>query len=743
MIPILYETTENSFTTNGIGRLSDAISCVVTEERNGPYELEMQYPITGQYFSELTHSRIIYAVPADGKDGQPFRIYRIEKPLDGICTIYAEHISYELAHIPVKPFTAGSCSAALLALVNNAGQDCPFTVWTNKEVVSSFTLREPKTFRELLGGTQGSILDVYGKGEYEFDKYLVRLYVNRGTDSGVTIRYAKNLVDLVNDENIEDTYTGVCPYWADESGALVMLPEVAMWSATAANYPYKRTKIVDFSDEWETAPTVAQLRARTQTYIEANNIGIPKTNIDVEFVPLWQTEGATLGSPHFDLVIPSTVNGDTLENVAGRVEGDTVYLDNAYWQVTFEDYKILERIHLCDTVTVVYDALGVSHKAEVIKTVYNVLKDRYDSIEVGDAKTTLASIVTGLDSDIAAAEAAASGSDVAEKLMEYVDHQTELISGGLGGYVVLNPNANGEPQEILIMDSDDIATAVNVIRMNKNGIGFSKTGYEGPYTSAWTIDGTLNTDFIGAGTITGAQIAAGSITAGNLSLYGKMGVYTDSTLTTNGGYIGYMAGATPAGTTNGIAIMDSNSLNYVMATTAGVKMRNGSATTPGECNISDGVMEFVGRSAYFQGDTYLNAVSSGGGIGYSGTTYANVLEAMDEVSIVYGTSKAVRLFKASDGGGQIALYNSSAAPVFQVYPTTYGGAMTLGAINGSTVVSLYASQYGGVLALSNASGNVRVNMFVDQSSGGCLTLTDPSGNYATLTRALIQKLSDL
>ena len=275
MIPILFESTETSFTTNGIGRLSDAISCIVTEERNGPYELEMQYPITGQYFSELQHSRIIYAVPADGKAAQPFRIYRIEKPLNGVCTIYAEHVSYELAHIPVKPFTASTCVTALQGLVTNAGQTCPFSVWTNKSVTANFTLREPKTFRELLGGVQGSILDIYGKGEYEFDGYTVKLYVNRGTDSGVVIRYAKNLTELVNDENIEEVYTGVCPYWASENGTVVMLPEVAIWAPTAANFPYKRTKIVDFSDEFEEQPTVAQLRAKTNQFIADNDIGIP------------------------------------------------------------------------------------------------------------------------------------------------------------------------------------------------------------------------------------------------------------------------------------------------------------------------------------------------------------------------------------------------------------------------------------------------------------------------------------
>jgi phage minor structural protein len=721
MIPILFESTETSFTTNGIGRLSDAISCIVTEERNGIYELEMQYPITGQYFDELTHSRIIFATPADGKSGQPFRIYRIEKPLNGICTIYAEHISYELAHIPVKPFSATACAAALNGLVTNAGQTCPFTVWTNKSVTANFTLREPRTFRELLGGTQGSILDVYGKGEYEFDKYLVKLYVNRGTDSGVVIRYAKNLTELVNDENIEEVYTGVCPYWASENGTVVMLPEVAIWASTAANFPYKRTKIVDFSNEFEEQPTVAQLRARTNEFIAANDIGIPKVNIDVSFVPLWQTEGASLGSPQFDLVIPGRVEGDTLVDVAGRVEGDTVYFEDAYFEVSFNDYKILERVHLCDTITVQYDALGVSYKAEVIKTIYDVLRDRYESIEVGEPKTTLASIVTDIDSDISRVEAEVTGDDITQRLMEYVDHQTELITGGLGGYVIIGQNANGEPEEILIMDTADKTTATNVIRMNKNGIGFSTTGYSGPFTSAWTIDGIFNTAFIGAGSITGTQIAAGSITgvqiaagsitAGNLSLYGKMGVYTDENLSTVGGYIGYMSGSTGGATTNGIGIMSPNSSNYLIATNSGVRMTYGGTT---DCELylySGGITAFGNVRLNMTRNPISGLPEMGAYNTYVGAIYA-------------GLNSRAGLFETDDGRGVVRLwhYNTSLG-------NAYVGAQMYCGANGYGEVDVYNNQ-----------GNLRASLYCTTGNAGALQLKNAYNETQTLTYG---KLKDL
>lgn len=575
MIPKLFAATATRFTSNGLGRLSDAVECTVTEERNGPYELFMRYPITGKHYADISLSKIIYAVPADGKNGQPFRIYRIEKPLNGIVSIYAEHISYQLNHIPVMPFTATSCAQALTRMVNNSAQANPFTVWTDKETTGNFAVTEPREFRALLGGTQGSILDVYGKGEYEFDGYTVKLHLNRGIDTGVVLRYGKNITDLTQDENIETTITGVCPFWKDQtSGTTVTLPEYAVWSSTAANFPYKRTAVVDFSSDFQTEPTVEQLRQRANKYIEDNDIGIPKVSLDVEFVPLWQMEGVSTGNPTRTLMLPATVDGDTLQNLGGSVSGDTVTLSDAYWDITFDDYKVLERLHLCDTLTVRYDALGVDATAKITKTVYNVLADRYDSLEVGDARTNLAHQIAGVDDTLQ--NLRAQMQNERSTLQAYVDHQTELITGGLGGYVVFNYNADGQPEELLIMDSDDMTTAVNVIRMNKNGIGFSTTGYNGPFTSAWTIDGVFNADFIGAGSITANIIKGGLLTdeagknywdlvSGDLSMSGEFSMSTNA-LTANIGDITYTSvnndGSSTEITTQGFKVEPTSGETY-------------------------------------------------------------------------------------------------------------------------------------------------------------------------------------
>ena len=485
MKPILFDLTETEFTSNGLGRLSDALSCIITEERNGAYELEMTYPIDGIHFSDIAHSRIIYAQPADGKSKQPFRIYYISKPIDGISEIKAEHISYQLSHIPLKPFEASSVGEALAGLKVNAAEACPFTFWTDKTTVASFKVTAPESIRAKLGGEEGSILDAYG-GEYEFDGYTVKLHNARGQNRNVTLRYGKNITDIHQEENIANTYTGVMPYWAgasenSEEEEIVCLPEYVIHSANASNFPYQRTIALDLSGEFEEKPTVEQLRTRARAYMTANAIGTPQVAIEVSFLPLWQTE-------------------------------------------EYKDIAVLERVYLCDTVSVYFPKLDISATAKVIKTEYDVLNERYNTIELGDAKSSFAQAVQQDISGavVKAVQKAPSTTD----LQKAVNKATKLITGGLGGYVIIKQNADGQPEEILVMDTDDTSTAENVIRINKNGIGFSTTGYNGPFNTAWTIDGGFVADYITSGVLNAALITAGYLSAdriqgGTLTMGGK------------------------------------------------------------------------------------------------------------------------------------------------------------------------------------------------------------------------------
>lgn len=510
MKPIYFRGDELAFTSNGLGRLNDCISCVVTEERNGIYECEFEYPITGRFYNDLLGGGIIGVIHDDQHDIQPFDIYKHSAPINGVVTFNAHHISYRQNSIILKPFTAPSLAATMAAIPLNSVNPNPFTYWTDKSVGTEFTLDRPENVKAVLQGQQGSILDVYGKGDYEFDKWTVRLYTNRGRDTGVTIRYGKNLSDVVMDKDRSGTYTAVAPYWSKD-GVTVTLPEIYVLSPDAPTdaYPwtdengeamqdgsgndiyFNAVRIapvpIDFTNDFEEAPSFDELRQRALRYLANNQPWLPSENIKVDFVQLWQTP-------------------------------------------EYEDVASLQRVRLCDTVSVFYPELGViAANEKVIKTVYNVLQERYDEIELGQVKTTLAQAISAeLQGQITSV---VGQMDIASKAFtqEAIDHATELISGGLGGYVVFNTNADGQPQEILIMDTDDINTAVNVIRMNRNGIGFSTTGYEGPYTSAWTIDGRFNADFIATGHLLANFIQGGTLSLGGTNNdNGVLAVYDSS-----------------------------------------------------------------------------------------------------------------------------------------------------------------------------------------------------------------------
>lgn len=487
MIPILYDSNEAAFTSNGLGRLSDVISCRVTEERNGVYECEFQYPISGRMYNEIREGRIVGCTHDDTRDIQPFDIYARSAPIDGVVTFFARHISYRLRNVILKPFTAGSCAEALSKFGTETYNDNPFTFWTDKAVSSPYKVSAPASVREMLGGTQGSILDVYGKGEYEFDKWAVKLYVNRGTNSGVKILYGVNLSDLTYEKDVSEVYNAIVPFWRSaDNDITVMLPEVMLISAHAGSglepwttgdgdsmytgngeqiyfsVPHIIPVPLDLSDAFEDEPTVDQLRNAAQTRLNNSEAYLPKENITVDFVALWQT-------------------------------------------AEYANFAPLQRLSLCDRATVRYSALGVSATMQIVRTVYNVLTNRFDEMELGAARTSLADAVSEqIEMTVLPKYASRSMMEAA------ISHATDLITGGLGGYVVFTLNADGQPEEILIMDTPDTSTAVNVWRFNRNGLGHSHSGYNGPFDDiALTADGQINASMITTGTLLANVIKAG------------------------------------------------------------------------------------------------------------------------------------------------------------------------------------------------------------------------------------------
>lgn len=454
MYPILFNSNVTSFTTNGIGRLSDAKSCYVTEERNGAYELELEYPTTGLHFSDLVNGNIIYAKPFQNGAFQAFRIYKVVKKAKNLSNIYARHISYQLSFIPVSKFSAGTAASALSGLKSNARETCPFNFSTTGSFnAGSFVVTKPDSIRALLGGQEGSVLDEF-HGEYEWDNWNVILHKNRGSDKGVSIVYGKNLIDLSQEENIENTVTGIYPFWQNEGnqqtdadGNIVEtvtyfeLPERIVQSSKAANFPFHRTVVKDFTSEFDNVPDATTLRNYTNQYITDNDIGIPKVSIDVNFVNLFETPG-------------------------------------------YQDVAALQSVNLCDTVTVIFPKLGINAKSKVVKTKYDVLKERYDGITIGDPKDTFSGIISDQLKQI-------SYRPTEEEMKNTVDRATGVLNSGMRGHVIVNRNASGWANEILFLDNENITSAKNVLRINMNGIGFSSNGYRGPYYQAWTNDGHL------------------------------------------------------------------------------------------------------------------------------------------------------------------------------------------------------------------------------------------------------------
>lgn len=460
MTPILFPADAASFETQGLGALTEAISCEITEAINGEYELAMTYPASGRRYADIKNRCIIYAKPDPYRGEQPFRIYRITKPMNGVVAVYARHISYDLSGVPVLPFEATNAPAAMQGLGEHAAIQSPFSFSSTVEGSGSFAVAVPVSTRAAIGDGDGSILSVFG-GELEWDGFTVRLLARRGQNTGVRIAYGKNLTGIEQDENIQNMLTGIIGYWADsESGAVVTSPVVK----APGTYDFDRIGTIDFSSDFDEQPTADALAQKASAYIEENGVGVPEVSISVSWVQLEQYAGG-------------------------------------------EGLSLLERVTLGDTVTVEFPALGVDATARVVKTAYDALRDRYTSADIGSIQANIADTIAGQQQEI-------QKRPTTSAMQQAVSNATNWITNGKG-YVVAVKDDNGNWSEILIMDTPDITTAQKVWRWNGGGFGFSSTGYNGPYTTAITQDGAIVADFITAGTLTANLIKAGVLSSLN------------------------------------------------------------------------------------------------------------------------------------------------------------------------------------------------------------------------------------
>lgn len=635
MKPILFPKTASNFTSNGLGRL-DFISCLVTEERNGIFELEAEITEAAYHASEIEAESFIVAKVPDRSALQAFRVYNIVKNINGHYHIYANHVSYQLAYITTMPFTVAlaqnACATTLAALKSNAVGDCPFTFSTDVTTASSFKLAAPCSIRKALGGMQGSVLDQFG-GEFKWDNDTVYLYKNRGvTTPSVTLRYGKNIIDLQQEENIADTITGIVPFWTDsEGGDIVTLTEKVVEISTASSFPYKKTIPYDFSQKFETKPSEAQLRTAAQAYVNANKVGVPKVSIKLSFVELADTE-------------------------------------------EYKDIYPLQSVKLCDNITVQFEKLGIDTTAEIVKVVYDVLSERYNSIEIGDLRSTLYSTISGNIQDIdgmqsvtqemiktnnvgiqgdisgaiTTAETYANGvgastlssaktyadgvgnaakgyTDTKISQLEYVtpnqlstavSNATAWLTGS-DGYVVAVKDASGNWKELLFADHNDPTQWHNVLRINENGIGFSSNGGQ-TYTQAWTLDGKL---VIGGTNVPSLTVYdSNDVVIFQISASGMQWLSTNSSMSLNGiltATAAILNDVTIAG--GSITLKNSNNQTIFSASSSGISwnLTNSSMSLDGTLSIRGGSFE---TSEQVSNVWYFTKLAAGKILNYVNTT---------------------------------------------------------------------------------------------------------------------------
>lgn len=703
----LFDKDATTFTTLGLGVVSDAEECTVDEEINGPYELSMTYPANGDKLNKLKNGNIIFCKPNPYTAEQAFRITEVQKSIDRMIDIRAQHISYQLSYIPTMPFKATTAASAFTSMKNGAFETCPFTFWTNVSKAGELEFDEPKSIRSLLGDGDDSVAGVFG-GEFEFDNYSVKLHQNRGQNRGATFRYGRDLVDMSQEESISEVVTGIVPYWkgnvrkSTNPNAVTISTRAGYWSKTAhtfvADTGCKGTELnVTPGDNYIISTVIRQAAVAGVIFYGSNN-AVVKTELvgsgeteevtDYEItVPSGATkmavnntvamdplivknteltvsltirngyysnssysfisnsayrcaevavergqqytlntklnstsiagvvyynksnnvigynllgEGEAQDISDYKITVPanavkmavnsSTTTAPTLKSVSNtdsesedvmimltervihsanassfpfqrtaglnltsefdfqpsetelRAAANKYLTDNADLGVPkvtldisiadlrktdeYENMGSIAQVMLGDTVKVIFEDLGVSNTGEVLKTSYDVLRDEYTSITLGDPKPGLSEMIVATNKAAKEAAKAAQGTiqawiaklraeneNALQGTIDWVkasmEIQGELIRGGLGGHVIVRTNPGGWPEEILIMDTESISTCQNCIRLNKNGIGYSTNGYNGPFNSTWTIDGTFNAQTINVINLNGASMTIG------------------------------------------------------------------------------------------------------------------------------------------------------------------------------------------------------------------------------------------
>ena len=464
---------EHLYDTQGLGALSDWLTAAVSNKLNGAEIFQGTYPISGTNADLIVEGRIIQCYVDENRAKQRLRIYYAKTSVIGnTIEVKAEPIFNDIRKSVLNKYDSGTEKITATQAWQNA------KALAKPAIASQFSFSslvdtlanvkiEKANFLEFFGGKEGSILDRF-HGEFLKDNNTLRHEKRLGTDHKIKAIYTKNLTGLDLEIDAQSVLVGVYPFISSSSEGEVeiTLPEEVIFTDYAEDYPAGYVSFVDFKDK---ATDVATLREAAKEWLKTNiDKQKPQVSGSIELVPLRHQRG-------------------------------------------YEKFVDLEKVSMGDGVDVYHPQLKVNMSARIVEYTFNVLTNSYDKLVVGNVKTNFLenteNNVSNLIND--AIDQLKNGSEISDLINDIVDHQTDLITGNSYGYVLLDPK-NG-PSRILVMDTPDKNTAKNVLQINQKGIGFSQTGIDGKYTTAWTLDGGFNASFITAGEIVGITIKGSTL----------------------------------------------------------------------------------------------------------------------------------------------------------------------------------------------------------------------------------------
>lgn len=455
MIPVIFKPGEKDFTTNGLGRLIDATRCEITEEANGKYELEMDYPAISRFSDYFENG---YQIKAKPNDLEEYHIFEIKQTFKDTFTnsivIYAQSRTYKLGNRQVRLVTVDNRNGAeaMRLIEQNMDEPCDIKLYSDINTASS-TVFEARNVLNCIAGEQGSLLQYWG-GEIKREPFKLSLLRRRGRDNVGTVRYGKDLKGLTIKFDWQSIVTKVLPFAELQSGADGTSQRIygdAVKSEYINKYSDVYAQYVQFTED-QGVKDLSSLNKVAGKYFTTLYPGSdkPKVSIELEIEKLTDSEEA-------------------------------------------KEFSKMRNYNLFDTFTVYHKLYDIDIQTKVTGIVYDALAEKTIKITAGDIQVAF---YKQQSQDFQEFIKTLTKKDY---MSDFIDYITDLINGVKGGSILQYPK--NRPHTLYFMDTDSTDTAKNVIAINNQGIGFSTTGWKGPFRNAWTIDGILNADFIRAGKI--------------------------------------------------------------------------------------------------------------------------------------------------------------------------------------------------------------------------------------------------